>query len=519
MAKRKLSLSIRRRAHPVDHVERLEGRQLLSAAAAPTALNGISYAAGQTIEAENFDKGGEGVAYHNPGRRNPASQTYRADTTVGIVKAGINTRVPGGASNGRYVGYTSVGEWLDYSITVPVAGAYALGARVADISAGATFHATIDGTLSTSELSIPHTPTWTSWHTVESKPIALSAGSHVLRIAMDRSSAGVMSVGNYDSFILVAIATSSNFDWKPGPASTEKQFEPRAAVVQGQLYTFGGYTAVNPFGANDTFQVYNPITNRWKNLGDMPIPQTHSGIAADDATGMIYFVGGLRGLYPGTATTDVWDYNTQTNVWKRLPSLPEPLSAGSSALVNGQLHYFGGNIGQRRDVDETLHFVLDLNALAKTGKATWQTAAPLPEIRDHAGAAVVNGKIYLLGGEVGHDTYHLQQSHSFCYDPATNTWTQIADMPIPRSHTEASTFVDNGKIIVAGGQADDYLATNSALEYDPSVNRWYQLANLPIALEGVIVQPIGNEVIVSGGYDGLNGLARNGTYIGVLPHV
>ena len=318
MAKRKLSLSIRRLAHSVDHVERLEGRQLLSATAAPTALNGISYAAGQTIEAENFDTGGEGVAYHNPGRRNPASQTYRADTTVGIVEAAYQhprSRRRLQRALRRIYQRRRMARLFHYrSRRRTPSGAGRRHFR-------ATFHATIDGTLSTSELSIPWMPTGRVGIRWRANPLPFRRVS----CAANRDGplhAGVMSVGNYDSFILVAVATSSNFDWKPGPASTEKQFEPRAAVVQGQLYTFGGYTAVNPFGANDTFQVYNPVTNRWKNLGDMPIPQTHAGIAADDATGMIYFVGGLLGLYPGTATTDVWDYNTQTNVWKRLSRRP-----------------------------------------------------------------------------------------------------------------------------------------------------------------------------------------------------
>ncbi len=372
-----------------------------------------------------------------------------------------------------------------------------------------------DRTVFTNTLAIPKTPTATSWHTVLSNPVKLSAGEHVMRIEMDAASAKADSAGGFDWFEVIPLAGPSSINWKPGPASTLKQFEGQGRVIDGKLYTFGGYTAVAPFGANPGFQVYDPATKIWTNLGTMPIPQTHFGIAADPSTGIIYFVGGLRGTYPGVATSDVYQYDTRTGVWTQLPSLPQNLSAGSSALVNGKLHYFGGDIGQARDIDQTLHYVLDLS----DPKATWQPAAPLPQVRDHASDAVIDGKIYLLGGEIGHDTFHQQQNACYVYDPATDSWSRIADLPVPRSHAESSTFVQNGKIILAGGQVDDYLATSSILEYDPAANQWYVLPSLPKAMEGTIVQPIGNQLILTGGYDGLSGISSNATWLGALPPI
>lgn len=492
-------------------VERLESRRLLSAVAASTPFGGVPYVAGQTIEAENFDLGPEGVAYHNPGPANPANCSYRPTTTVGIQSGG---------SNGFNVGFTTAGEWLNYTVDVPAAGNYVLISRVASTASGGRFHATFDGATATSPIAIERTPKALSFHTDISSAVPLSAGVHVMQIDMDRLSSGLKYVGNFDTFSLIPTsATLTSFHWTPGPHSTINQFEGHGAIVDGKLYTFGGYFSVSPapFASNQDYQVYNPATHKWTNLGNMPAPETHAGVAVDQSAGIIYFVGGLRGAYPGAASSDVYAYHTRTNTWTTLPSLPMPMSAGSAVLLDGQLHYMGGNIGEARSTDENLHLVLDLTALAAGGSATWQTAAPLPDIRDHASAVVLNNQIYLLGGEIGHDTLHQQQTACYRYDPLDDSWSRIADLPIPRSHSESSTFVYDGKIIIGGGQVDDFEVTNTVMEYDPATDRWTLLPSLPYALGGTILQPLGNQLFLTGGLGGTMGLASNLLRTGQLP--
>ncbi|MDB5288890.1 MAG: Kelch repeat-containing protein [Phycisphaerales bacterium] len=474
-----------------------------------TPFHGTPIPVGHIIEAEDFDKGGEGLAYHDSTPTNLGGATYRPGEAVDLQSGGDS-------SNGFYIGYTVAGEWLNYTISVPETGQYVLAGRVACIAAGASFHATFDGSLSTNAVAIPKTPTWTSWHTALSNAVTLTAGTHVMRIAMDHNASGIPSAGNYDWFQLIETAGPASFNWKPAAPAPARQFEGFGRMVNGKLYTFGGYTGVNPFGATETVQSYDPVSGVWTSLGNIPIPETHCGVAVDEQAGIIYFVGGLRGLYPGTATTDVYSYNTKSNTWTRLPSLPMPLAAGEADLVNGKLHYLGGNIGQDRSTDSGIHLVLDLSAVA-AGTATWQTAADLPDPRDHFSSVVLNGQIYTFGGEVGHDTLHLQQTDAHRYDPSTDTWTPIASLPIPRSHAESSAFVSNGKIFVAGGQVDDFLATATMLEYDPAADRWYLLPNLPMPLEGTIVQASGDKLIVTTGYDGISGNASSATWVGQWP--
>ena len=424
-----------------------------------------------------------------------------------------------GGSNGFNVTQTASGDWLQYTVNIPTSGKYAVDTRYAAPANGATVHFTFDATVKTSSLVLPKTGLWTSYHTAESSAVNLTAGVHTLRVWIDHNVSNLTVGANLDWFDLTQIAGPSNLNWKAAAAGPVKAFEGDAALVNGKLYTFGGFTTISPFGVNDVYQVYDPSANAWTSLGAMPIPETHAGVAVDEKNGLIYFVGGFRGNYPGDATSDVFQLDTTTNTWSQLPSLPFAMAAGEAAFLDGKLHYFGGNHGTDRVTDFADHYVLDLSQLA-SGEATWQTAAPVPIGRDHASVAVANGKIYSLGGEIGHEVLHQQQLNTYAYDPATDSWATLAPMPIPRSHAEASTFLYNGMIVVAGGQVDDSQSTNTILMYDPSADRWSKLpASLPKALQGTVVQPWNNQLIVTAGYDGKSGVSSNQTWIGKWPTV
>lgn len=486
-------------------LEILESRRLLSGAVVSSPFHGVSFTPGQLIAAEDFDLGGQGVAYHDTTPGNLGG-TYRPGESVDIEAGGTDW----------VVASTTQGDWLNYTVSIPTAGTYTVEARVAIPSRGTRIHFSFDGTVNSPTVVLPNTKGWDEWQTVTSAPMNLSAGTHVLRVSLDNNAYTLKSTGDYDWFIVSPTDGPSSFNWAQGIQSPARRFEGYGRVVNGKLYTFGGYTSITPFGVGNTVDVLDPSTNKWTYLGTMPAPETHSGVAVDDSTGDVYFVGGLRGNYPGVATSDVYRYDTATNKWTQLPSLPFAMAAGNAQIVNGVLHYFGGIESSSRDIDYSNHYEIPLANL-NSGTGQWTIAAPMPTPRDHFTSAVVNGKIYLMGGEIGHDELHEQQSETDVYDPTTDTWTRLADMPMPKSHDESGTFVVDGKIVLAGGQVDDFQSTNNISEYDPAANQWYILPPLPNTLAGTIAQKIGSKFYVVSGYDGWSGIATTQTWVGNWP--
>src|SRR5262245_17211885 len=104
---------------------------------------------------------------------------------------------------------------------------------------------------------------------------------------------------------------------------------------------------------------------------------------------------------------------------------------------------------------------------------TWTNKTDMLTARQGLTTCVVNGKIYAIGGvnHPGVDTEVLRTVEA--YDPATDSWAQKSDMLISRNW--AACAVVNGKIYVIGGDRT-YLATprKSMEEYDPATDTWTQ---------------------------------------------
>lgn len=132
------------------------------------------------IEAEDFDTGGEGVAYHDVDGANNGG-AYRPSDAVDLEAA---------AEGGYNIGWVREGEWAEYTVDVLIPGQYTVEARVASDTTGGTFHLEFTGdagSQSSGTFIAPVTGGWQSWTTV-STTVTLDAGPHVMRFVNDGSS-------------------------------------------------------------------------------------------------------------------------------------------------------------------------------------------------------------------------------------------------------------------------------------------------------------------------------------------
>lgn len=142
-----------------------------------TPFNGTPAGLPGTIQAEDFDNGGEGVAYHDTEPENFRGNVYRTSA----VEVAPTTDVGGGYN----VGYTRTGEWLEYTVNVATSGSYTVEARVASNGAGGTFHLEFDGADKTGFFTVPDTGGWQNWTTLAKSNVTLNAGTHVMRLVED----------------------------------------------------------------------------------------------------------------------------------------------------------------------------------------------------------------------------------------------------------------------------------------------------------------------------------------------
>lgn len=152
--------------------------------AAQSPFFGAPHAIPGTIEAEDFDLGPEGVAYHDCDSTNQGG-AYRP---AGGVDIEASTE---GAFN---VGWMCAGEWIEYTVNVAAAGAYLMHARVAANSAGGTFRVLFDGIDKTGQITAPGTGGWQNWITV-SRVVELDAGEQVMLFL--NTSSGEFNINRY----------------------------------------------------------------------------------------------------------------------------------------------------------------------------------------------------------------------------------------------------------------------------------------------------------------------------------
>lgn len=146
----------------------------------PATLPGI-------LQTEYYDKGGEGAAYHDNDAQNQGDANYRASEGVDIVNG----------NNGRALGYTSTGEWVEYTIDVQEAGNYSFKATVSSgvNNSGFSINLNKNGKITKlADIRVPQTGSnnWDTYRVVEgtlSQP--LEAGEQILRIVITGSNCNI----------------------------------------------------------------------------------------------------------------------------------------------------------------------------------------------------------------------------------------------------------------------------------------------------------------------------------------
>jgi hypothetical protein len=145
----------------------------------PQPYSGTPIAVPATIRAELFDRGGEGVAYHDQVPGNAGGQ-FRPEEDVDIIAS------PDAKLGPYVVNNFQTGEWMLYTINVPSGRIYDIDIRASTTSSTSAYHIEIDGTNVTGTVSVPRTGSWSTFKWGGRKRVKLTAGTHVLKIVADR---------------------------------------------------------------------------------------------------------------------------------------------------------------------------------------------------------------------------------------------------------------------------------------------------------------------------------------------
>jgi N-acetylneuraminic acid mutarotase len=275
------------------------------------------------------------------------------------------------------------------------------------------------------------------------------------------------------------------------------------AEANGKIYVLGGYPPqMGPNRTSSAVQVYDIASDSWTMGPQLPLPNNH-GMAAS-VNGKIYLLGGQTtdDQNGATAVNNVWELDPAVGTWVAKAPMPTARSGGVAVASAGKIYVAGGRVPRGNDF-----------AVFDPVANQWETLPNLPSQRNHLAGAAINGRIHIVGGRLGNGLSPLKSDAHEVFDPATRTWTNAAPMLSGRSGI--NSVMARGCFHVWGGESPTGMSPQHEY-YDPRTNQWGSLRNMPLPVHGVVGSAFVNGLIwVTGGgtqIGGAFGSLHNQTY-------
>ncbi|HXG26325.1 MAG TPA: kelch repeat-containing protein [Candidatus Binatia bacterium] len=282
----------------------------------------------------------------------------------------------------------------------------------------------------------------------------------------------------------------------PGWSTVAEMPEPRGetavASTASRLYVIGGMTGLG-FAASASVSILDAATEAWIAGPPLPEPRHHAAAAAVGDT--VYLAGGASP--DGAPSEDVWVLHPGAAAWEPVAPMPVGRMGHRMVAVGDRLYVVGGVAGPAGpaagDPDALARGVLVYDTVADA----WSVASPMPLVRDHLAAVVVDGEIWAIGGRAG----GLNHARVDIYDPVADAWRD--GIPLPEPTSGAAEAIVAGKILLSGGEdpfkgmiVDRHWFLDSRAG---AAATWMELARPPLTVHGAPGGDLRGRFVIAGG--------------------
>jgi len=244
------------------------------------------------------------------------------------------------------------------------------------------------------------------------------------------------------------------------------------AVVGEEIWVFGGMSGDRGTRL-DTIEIYDVVDDRWR-LFDGVMPE---GIASFEAAAIgtkVFLFGGLDRRTEASDFSMVLD--TATGEWRKLPPMPIPRYAHTVTLHDGLIYLIGGESSEGT--------VGEVDVFNPRTEA-WSKGDAMPSARGSHDAVSAGDAIYVIGGWLDGGPTDLVQ----VYDPARGRWSEAEPLPEPVSRAGAA--VVDGELWVS------YHRFSAAL--DLAEGTWSSTSPLSVSRHGLGYVAVGGTIYGIGG--------------------
>lgn len=236
--------------------------------------------------------------------------------------------------------------------------------------------------------------------------------------------------------------------WSVGAPMSTARSHAAAAAWGSALYVFGG--GGPGFVALTAAERYDPAADRWTPIA--PMPTARSGIVAVTFQQRIYVMGGGFKKPDGTFQflTTVEIYDPEKDSWTRGPDLLRRHDAPAAAVLGGRIYLMGGHLPDTPGgplTDPAFGFTELFDVI----NGRWLELSPMPTPRFSLAAVPWEGTVLAMGGGAFTDGAFRNFDVVEAYHPTRGAWETSDVGPLPWPAAGVSSVVRDGAIWIFGG--------------------------------------------------------------------
>ncbi|XP_026798989.3 kelch-like protein 33 [Pangasianodon hypophthalmus] len=256
-----------------------------------------------------------------------------------------------------------------------------------------------------------------------------------------------------------------DMEWRIlGEMPEQARFRHGISILNRKLYVAGGCYYYSKADTMKSAYRYDPLNNSWERLSDMQEHRSNFTMVVRGDS--LYAIGGDRDI--STNLDSVEKYSVETDTWSFTHSLDQPLSGHAAVVWGGEIFISGG-------------FNLKYQCLVSTflyhpEQGTTYLADMAHDRAQHCMESLAR-RFYVAGGVCNLREFYTDELSCESYDPISDTWTAFT--PLPLCHVGAASAVLEGKLYVLGGYSqEDYSEARLVHRYDPGTQRWENMGKM-----------------------------------------
>eukprot|EP00658_Telonema_sp_P-2_P022733 TRINITY_DN19096_c0_g1_i2.p2 TRINITY_DN19096_c0_g1~~TRINITY_DN19096_c0_g1_i2.p2 ORF type:complete len:242 (-),score=58.75 TRINITY_DN19096_c0_g1_i2:304-1029(-) len=227
-----------------------------------------------------------------------------------------------------------------------------------------------------------------------------------------------------------------------------------------------------PASPYKTIEMFDPETGGWSDVTSLPDKHGYAwpGVLAQPETGKIFVICGLTTAdgdsFVSSLSTKVSAYDTVLGNWINCADLDaKGRACFGCAMLDKKIYIAGGTDGTGISQNANVY---------NTVSNQWSQLATMPEGRVHFQMSVVGDKLWAIGGKSARGVC----ADMLSYDPAADSWTTCPGLSPARANT-AQASLGPYIFVFGGSMAEDESVVDSVDRYDLHTQSWTKITTLP----------------------------------------